>query len=329
MKSSTVITALAGGVLAAFTLFGTASAKDAQTLSLDNFIGTVNIVTKGPDIAVEGARAGTLTQRKHSTSIDGGQILDSSKCKQTKGRISISLGQKSWRKRIGGYKDLDDYPKLDIAVPEGSTLKIRNSIIFGEAQDFGAVDAVIKSCGSFAVENINGPLDLRVSGSGGFSANSAQTANVRISGSGDVDIEKLGPAKLTTSGSGDIDVGTIKGAAAITTSGSGDVEIETLLGDLTYEGRGSSDFSAERVDGNIDIKVSGSGDVDIDEGTAEKLLIAAAGSSEIEFSGTAQNVVIMSGGSSDIEVKKVTGEIEVSRTGSSDISINGKRYKGQ
>jgi hypothetical protein len=106
MKSSTLITGLAGGVLAAFTLCGTAGAQQAPALSIDNFIGTVNIVTDGPKITVNGARDGTVTRQGARTEIDGAEAIRPAYCKNTKGNISINIGKKTWRKRIGGYKDL-------------------------------------------------------------------------------------------------------------------------------------------------------------------------------------------------------------------------------
>lgn len=326
MRRSTLITALSGLGLAAFTLLGTAHATESRELLIENYIGTINILTQGAEITVEGAKDGTVRTQKSQTTIDGNESIKSANCKKTKGNISLSIGKKSWRKRFGGYKDLDDYPVLDISVPSATTLTIRNSIVFGQGEDFAAVDAEIDSCGYFEVGDINGPLVLRVSGSGDFKAANVGTANVKVSGSGDVTLKDTRAAVLKVTGSGDISAETITGPAKLSTLGSGDIELEAIDGDLAYVGRGSSDLSVGRVDGPISLSLTGSGDVEIDAGNAPILIMSASGSSEIDFKGEAEDVTITSRGSSSITVETATGDIDIKRSGSGDIEINDQSY---
>ncbi len=311
---------------------GTAFADSPPTLTLKNFIGTVDIVTEGEDITVSGQEKGSVSHDRNATTIDGGKSYKTSNCKTSGGTISLSFGKKNWFKRIGGYKNLDEYPALKISVPEGTDLIVRDSVVFGSGEDFASVDAKIASCGSFKVGDIDGPLDLRVSGSGDFYAGTVGAANIRISGSGDVELGDIkgGDIKEATvikvSGSGDLNAGNITGDTKITTTGSGDVELGSIDGDLVYEGRGSSDLDAEAVNGRLSITVTGSGDVEIDDGLVTDLIISATGASEIDFGGVAGDVTIAASGASTVEIGQVTGEREIQASHGSDVEINGEDY---
>lgn len=302
-----------------------AFADDAQTLSIKNFIGTIS-VTIGETFAVTGDKGSITEIRQGGLIIDGNETVDDSRCKNVNGNVELSFGKKSWFKRIGGYKNLEDYPNLDIVTPKGAHLYIRESVIFGTGQDFGAVDANIQSCGDLEIGNITGPLTLEVSGSGDFRAQNVGKANVRISGSGDVTLGDMEMSVLKVSGSGDLEAETITGAAIITTTGSGDIEIETLNGALVYEGRGSSDFDLGEIDGRISITVSGSGDVDIDSGNAPIFMVTSRGSSNVTFGGTAGDVTIAASGSGNVEVDDATGNREVKSSGSASVKIGDTRY---
>ncbi len=320
MKKIISIAALSTALLSA-----PAFADESQTLSIKDFVGTVTITT-GEDFSVSGEKGNITEIRQNGLIIDGNEIIDNSRCKTVNGKIELSFGRKSWFKRMGGYKDLDAYPKLDIIVPEGSHLEIRDSVIFGTGEDFGSVDAKVKSCGDLEIGNINGPLILGVSGSGDFSALNTRTANVKISGSGDVSLGDIETSVIKVSGSGDFDAENIEGDAKVTSTGSGSIEIDSLLGDLVYEGRGSSNFDAQRVDGRISITATGSGDVEIEDGDAPTLMITSRGSSNIEFGGTAGDVTVVASGSGNVEIDNATGEREVKSSGSSYVKIADTRY---
>ena len=302
-----------------------AFADDAQTLSIKGFVGTVNITTGG-DFNVSGKKGDITEIRQDGLIIDGNAVIDNSRCKNVNGKIELSFGGKGWFKRFGGYTDLKDYPNLDITVPEGTHLHIHDSVIFGSGGDFGSVDAKIQSCGDLDIGNVKGPLNLRVSGSGDFSAQTVGKADIRISGSGDVTLGDMSAATIKVTGSGDLEAGHISGAAKITTTGSGDIEIETLSGDLVYEGRGSSNFDAQRVDGRISLTLTGSGNVDIENGDAPTVMVTSRGSSNMDFGGTAGEVIIAASGSGNVEIEDATGERDVQSSGSSSIKIAGTRY---
>ena len=302
-----------------------ATADEGQTLLIKDFVGTVTITT-GREFSVSGKKGDITEIKDNGLIIDGNEVIDSSSCKKVNGNIDISIGKKSWLKRIGGYKNLEDYPNINITVPAGAHLDIKDSVIFGTGEDFGSVDAHMKSCGALDIGIVNGPLVLNLSGSGDFSALDVGTANVRVSGSGDVELGDMQTAVLKVSGSGDISGGNITGASKITATGSGDIELESITGDLVYEGRGSSDFDVDRVDGRISITVSGSGDVEIDRGEAPTFLVTSRGSSNVKYGGAADDVTVAASGSGSVKIKDATGERAVKSSGSSYVKIGSVRY---
>lgn len=304
----------------------TAFADEAASLKITNFIGTLDIsVAPGP-ITINGEKAGTVSGGKYSKHIDGNETLQSVNCRRSKGNIQLSLGGWNWNKRVGGYKNLNDYPKLEITIPEGTNLALSKSVVFGQVGDLGSADLAISSCGELSMGNVDGLLDLRVSGSADVTAGNIGEAKVRISGSGDLDAGEMGASVIRVSGSGDIHTDSITGPAKITLTGSGDVEIGTLTGDLAYEGRGSSNLSIEELSGRVSIRQSGSGDVDINDGTSPLMLITTSGSGNVSFGGTVGDITADIGGSSDVEIDKVTGQMAIDRSGSASAEIGNNHF---
>ena len=302
-----------------------AFADDSQTLLIKDFIGTVTITT-GESFSLSGETDGINTVRENGLIIDGNETIDDSYCKSVNGNIELSIGKKSWFKRIGGYKNLNEYPQLDITVPENTELKIRDSVIFGTGETFGSVDAHVKSCGDIKIGDVNGPLNLRVSGSSDFEAGHIGTASVKISGSGDVSLGDMKSAVLNVSGSGNLDGGNVIGAAKLTSTGSGNIDLGEINGDLVYEGRGSSNLSLERLDGRASVTMSGSGNVDIDDGEIPDLMISSRGSSAFDFGGTAGDAAVIVSGSGDVDIDDATGTRDVKSSGSAAVKIGTKRY---
>lgn len=302
-----------------------AIADDGQTLLIKDFIGTVTITT-GETFSVSGETGNINTVRENGLIIDGNETIENSACKNVNGNIDISIGKKRWFKRLGGYKDLNKYPKLEISVPPHTHLNIHDSVIFGTGEDFGSADVKIQSCGEFTVGDIAGPLILKVTGSGDFTAADVGESKVRISGSGDVALKDMKSAEIELSGSGDMKASNIYGAAEISVKGSGDIELRDIAGGLSYEGRGSSDFRAQRVNTRASISISGSSEIEIEDGTLTDLRISASGSSEVDFGGSTGSATVTAGGSSEIDIETAKEEIEVKTSGSADVRINGKNY---
>lgn len=308
-----------------FSTCTSAAFAEGPILTITDFIGTIS-VTEGAKIKVSGDVQDIVRQSGEDVTINGGEDIQNSNCKGHYGKYSISLGKKSWLGRSGGYKDLEDYPSLNITAPDDVHLVVRNSVIFGEASDIGSADLELSSCGDLTIGNIDGPVDLDIRGSADFTGGNTGPAIISVRGSGDVELGDVKSAEIDLSGSGDIELGGVKGPLILDTRGSGDFEAGTVKGDLVYEGRGSSDFQVDSVFGKIAIDVSGSSDVSINDGDIADIFISASGSSDVDFGGSAVTADLIASGSSDININDVSGKTNISRSGSADIRVGDKTY---
>ncbi len=328
-------------VISALALFAGLSSSWAQTqspsetksfsgvpvLKIDNFIGRIT-VENAEVMGVEGAKDDTLKQDGLSWAILGGEEIKGVNCRARNSRIEISLGNWRWRKRSGGYKNINDYPHLKVTLPKQAHLDISSSVIYGDIDDLGSAHIHMPSCSDITARNIAGKLDLGISGSGDFSAENIGEAKIKISGSGDVVLGETGPLTLTISGSGDFNAETITGDATIRVNGSGDIEIDKITGRLEHKNNGSGDLLIDRVSGDLlNIRLNGSGDVEIDRGDVTDAQIVTHGSGDVDFGGTAVNVDVQASGSSDVRIKKATGEVSVDVSGSSDVYVNRIHYQ--
>ena len=317
-----------------------------ETLLIEDFIGTIEVRTEpgaklriidqdnSSDIAINNVTDG-LT-------IDGGiGKIDGSKCQSHYGRFNISFFSEKERKgNFGGYKDLDEYPKLTLTAPEDIALIIRNSAVFGKVGNIGSGDLDLRHCGNLHIGDINGPLDLNVRGSADVTTGNAKSVDARISGSGDLEMDDIEDGTFSVSGSGDIEIGNaasldvrvsgsgdvsfddVSGYAKFRSSGSGDVEGGEVFGGLDYDASGSGDLDIENVVGDLTVEISGSGDASIDDGDVDHLVVHTSGSSSVDFDGTAQTADLDASGSSDIFVDTVEGKASIHASSSSDIDIN-------
>jgi len=301
-----------------------AAADDAPVLKIENFIGTVDIVTGDYDaVEITDADGAAFEDSRRGITINDGQTVQHINCRQNKLSIDIGIGNWGWKKRSGGYKDLNEYPKVKITAPENTHLIVSDSVIFGEVGNIGSGDIRIRSCGDLEMANVSGELDLRISGSGDVSMGSAGSADISISGSGDLEAEDFTSLELSVSGSGDAQIGDIAGFADVSARGSGDIEIGNIDGGLEYRGSGSSNFDADYVSGDISVRSSGSGDVDIDDGEAGTLYVVSSGSSNIEYDGSSVDAEARASGSSDIIIRKPSGTLQTSDSGAGDVDVRG------
>lgn len=360
-KSSTLTVAACLTLVAATSISVPVWAKDAPILKIENFIGTIDVRTGDYDkITVTDADRAPVKQTHNGVTIDGGQTIRNTNCKRSKMSADISIGQWTWKKRKGGYKNLEEYPRLKITAPENTHLVIDQAIIFGDVGNIGSGDIQINSCGDLDFADISGRIDLRIAGSGDvsmgnggigdihiagsgdFTAQDMDRVEISIAGSGDVQIANItGSARATIAGSGDtefgnvdgdfhfrgagsgdLDVGNLGGNAEISTGGSGDVEIGRIAGNLSYSSGGSGDFDADYV-GGTKLKTSsgGSGTVDIDGGSVTELYVKAGGSGNVRYDGQSRNAEIFASGSAEITVRKPSGQLTKQRHGSGHIRI--------
>lgn len=315
------------------------------TLTLKNYVGKITVNTEpGADLKIESKnRANSVDFDR-----DGDELLidgnikrpDSDGCKGYYGKVSWSWNDKKEKKgQFGGYKNLDQYPDITITGPETLTVVVENSIPFGAVGNIGGADIKLGYCGRLTIGDINGPADLRVtgsgdlvagnigdlmtriSGSGDFDFGDVDNADIKVSGSGNVEFGNANAVTLSISGSGDVEMEDIATSLFIKSGGSGDVSVTSLGEELTFEGGGSSDISIDDINGRALIKVGGSSDVDIDDGELETLIITASGGSDVRFGGTAKNAELTARGGADIYVSKVTGDKSTRTSGGGDIDI--------
>jgi len=332
MTHSTFLSSTAILMLAVLTAQSPSFAQTSRSdvvpaLKIENFIGRIT-VKNGDIMRVENAKDGTLTQDGQSWVISGGEEINGVNCRARNSRVEISFGNWSWRKRSGGYKNINDYPHLKITLPKHAHLDISGSVIYGDIDDLGSAHIRMPACADITARHITGELDLGISGSGDFSAENIGTAQIRIGGSGDVILEDVGPLNLSISGSGDFDAESVDGDAAISVNGSGDIEVETITGNLEYKNNGSGDLLIDSLNGDLlDVRLNGSGDVEIDRGDVIDARINTNGSGDVDFGGTAVNADVQTSGSSDVRIKKASGEVHVDVGGSSDVYVNRTHYE--
>lgn len=330
--------------LATTLLTGTAFANGPE-LFIEDFVGTIKIENSNSNkisITRDKNMSGVnLVEQGSGLKIDGGiERPDSDKCKGYYGSYSFGLFKKESSGEFGGYEDLEDYPQITITAPDDTVLIIENSIPFITAEDLGATDLELRSCGKVNLGNVTGDLRANIRGSadltakdvgdvfvdirssGDLGVDNAKFVSLSVAGSGDAEFDNVVRADVSVSGSGDIELGNIAGSFAAESRGSGDIDAGNVSGDFVYDAGGSGDLDIGDVIGKrIAIDVSGSGDVNIEGGTVETLTITASGASEVDYGGTAQTADLIATGASDIWVDEVTGEVRSKERGAADISV--------
>lgn len=360
-KSATLTTAACLALLAATSVSTSAWANDVPTLSIENFIGTIDVRTGDYDkITVTDADGAPVTRKRGGVSIDGGETIKNANCKTSNLSANISIGKWTWKKRKGGYKDLEEYPTIIITAPENTHLIIDEAIIFGDVGNIGSADIQIRSCGDLEFANINGQVDLRIAGSGDVSMGNGGVGDISIAGSGDFTALNMDSVKIAIAGSGDVQVADISGSARATIAGSGDTEFGSVGGDFHYRGAGSGDLDVGNIDGNAEIstggsgnveigriegdlsytsggsggldadyvggteltaKTGGSGTVEIDGGNITELYVQAGGSGSIRYDGKSVNAELYTNGSGSITVQEPSGRLRKRKHGSGSIRI--------
>jgi len=324
-------------------LANTATAKDAPTLTIQNFIGTIDMQTGDYDkITVRDADGADVDQMDANVLIDDDQSVKNINCRTYKGNVKISIGKRSWLSSKGNYKNIDEYPQLRITAPEDTHLVIDKVVIFGDVGDIGSADIKMRSCGDLVLSDVNGHTDLGIAGSGDFTAQNLQSLEVGLAGSGDVKVADIegsvdiasagsgdneignigGDLSYASAGSGDLNAGNILGNAGITTAGSGDVELGRIEGNLTYTSGGSGDFDADYVGGEkLSSKSGGSGSVDIDGGNVTELYVKVGGSGGVHYDGKSTNAELYVSGSGEITVQEPSGSLRKKKRGSGSIRV--------
>lgn len=302
-----------------------APAAFAQTsLEIEDFIGSVTWSNGPLSVEIEENAVDTTVSGRSQMTVNGGIVnIDGSDCKSSYGRFDIDWFGKRSEGHFGGFKDLEDYPVLNITMPADTKLVIRNSVLFTQGEpDIADADLELRYCGSITLGDVENTLALDSRGSADVSVGRTGQIAASLKGSGDLTGENTGDVLIKSHGSGDVELGN---AASIEISlhGSGDLEVGDVKGSVDLSSRGSGDLQVASVTGpQAYLKSHGSGDIDIGGGAVEDLEIIVRGSADAEFSGEAKMANLSSSGSGDIYVNRVSGVAEIKSSGSGDVEID-------
>lgn len=317
-----------------------AIAKDS--LEIRDFIGSINWSNGPMSVEIDENAGDTKVSGRSEITVNGGiGKIDGSDCKSSYGSFDIDWFGKKSEGRFGGYKDLEDFPVLNITLPSDTTLVIRNAVIFTSgAPDLKDADLELRHCGDVTLGNVENTLALdsqgsadvsigntgqivaSLKGSGDLTGGNTGDVLIKSHGSGDVELGDAGSLEMSLHGSGDLEADDISGSVELSSHGSGDVELNDVNGDLTYSTHGSGDLDVSSVIGSeLYLKSHGSGDIDIGGGKVGDLTIIIRGSGTADYSGDAKTANLRSSGSGDIYVDSVKNLSEIKATGSGDVNV--------
>jgi len=304
-------------------LTSTANAKDAPVLKIENFIGTVEIITGDFDkIKITDADGANFSRDGNGLELNDDISIWSYNCRYKKDKPMVGKGKWGWRTGGKDYRYISEFPLVKITAPANVHLEIDKSIIFGNVGNVGSAHLHIGSCGDMKFGDVNGNLDVSISGSGDIILGNAGVSDISVSGAGDLTAKNLTSADIQVSGSGDLVLSSITGFADIGSSGAGDVEIGSVGGGLSIHSSGASDLEIESVTGgDLTIRVSGSSDITIDDGSVETLFIKASGASDVTYNGSSVNAEARASGASDIYIKNPSGRLRTSDSGAADVNV--------
>jgi len=324
MRKLTSLGALA--TASCLAILGTSAfAKDAPVLKIENFIGTVEIITGDFDtIKVTDADGASFSRDGNSLELNDDISIGSYHCRYKKDKPMVGKGKWGWKTSGKNYRYISEFPLVKITAPANVHLEIDKSIIFGNVGNVGSAHLHIGSCGDMKFGDVNGNLDVSISGSGDIILGNAGVSDISVSGAGDLTAKNLTSADVQVSGSGDLSLGNIAGFADIGSSGAGDVEVGRIGGGLSIHSSGASDLEIESVTGgDLTIGVSGSSDITIDDGSVETLFIKASGASDVTYNGSSVNAEARASGASDIYINNPSGSLRTSDSGAADVNVRG------
>ena len=185
--------------------------------------------------------------------------------------------------RDHGRINIPDAPLIVIRTPRDVNVDASGAVFGSVGRGAASVELGNSGCGTWNVANTEGPVSLRIAGTGDIRAGTSTALDVSLSGAGSV----------TAGATRELD---------ISVSGVGDIVIA-------------------RVDGPADISLSGAGDVAVRAGTSPNLNISIAGVGDVDFDGVAGDVDISLAGAGDVSIARATGSVSRSVAGAGDIRI--------
>ena len=341
MQTMIKLALTASVALGSLTFAPSAFAEDS--LEIRDFIGTINWANGPMSVEIEDNAGDTKLSGRKAVIIDGGvDKIDGSDCKSNYGSFDIDWFGKKKEGHFGGFKNLEDYPILNVTLPNDAEIVIRNSVVFSlGSPDVYDADLELRHCGKVSLGDVENTLALdsrgsadvsvgrtgqiaaSLKGSGDLSAGDSGDVLINSHGSGDVELGNAASIEMSMHGSGDLEAEDVAGAVELSSHGSGDVDLNDVEGILIYSGHGSGDLDVSSVAGSqLYLKSHGSGDIDIGGGDVDTLKIIVRGSATVEFSGAAETANLSASGSGDIQVNRVNGRAEINTSGSGDVEID-------
>jgi len=193
---------------------------------------------------------------------------------------------------LRGYDDVaaEDLPRITVRAPRSLSVSFDGA----GAMEIGPSESLsveLTDCGTAAIGDVAGDLDVDVAGSGEVRAGAARSLNVDLAGSGEVG------------------VGAVAEGASVDIAGSGEVQIASLAGELKADGAGSGNL---RISGGAittaEIDLAGSGDVEI-AASVRTLNVSIVGSGNVDVDGEVGDIDADIAGSGSVDARVVTGSI--------------------
>jgi hypothetical protein len=203
------------------------------------------------------------------------------------------------------------YLKLDVRVPQGLAVKLKEGSGDAQASRLASLDATLGS-GDLKVDGIAGALALRV-GSGDVIAGDVGSLNVSSLGSGDVSVDGVrGAAHVGSVGSGDLGLRNVTGDASLGSVSSGDAKMTGVGGNITVDSVGSGDLVIHDVKGNVAVGSIASGVASIAQ-AGGSVHAGSLGSGDFGADGVGGDFSVGSVGSGDVHHRNVKGKVSVPR----------------
>ncbi|HTK79286.1 MAG TPA: DUF2807 domain-containing protein [Rhizomicrobium sp.] len=257
----------------------------ADTLKVDDFVGTLNVSVAGKGGPMTIKVSGTRERTKQVEVRSAGNYV------MIEGQNTESVWD--WHKwfNFSEYgKSKPDQLVVQVSVPRGASISIDDMV------------------GKANIGDTMGPLKFEASATQS-KIGKVSSAKISLAGTGRIDVAAVsGPLDLDIAGSGKVNVGPTQSVKA-DIAGAGDTALGPIAQGLDVDIAGSGDISASRVNGPVKVDIAGSGSVNIADGVANPLHVDIMGSGSFTFGGLAVDPHVSSFGSGSVKIKAYKGKM--------------------
>jgi hypothetical protein len=165
-----------------------------ETLEIRDFIGTITWSNGPLSVDITKNAGDTQLRGRSSLVVDGGvEKINGRDCGSSYGRYDLNWSGKKKDGHFGGYKNLEDYPELNITLPRDATLLIENSVVFMDGTpDLLNAELELRHCGNVTLGNIENTLALDSRGSADVTVENTGQIAANLRGSGDLEAGNSG-----------------------------------------------------------------------------------------------------------------------------------------